>query len=130
MPVEYTRNTSSITATPFHFEVPARRHPGINFIFAHFGGAASYLETIVLTSRLKNTFADTCHGWGQWVFENNMPGLKSLDKDQILYGTDGAGNLYGKQEIWWTKKLSSLGWNKKEMYKYFYLNAAKLLKMD
>lgn len=39
---------SSLTASPFHFEVPARRHPGINLIFAYFGGGATYLGTITL----------------------------------------------------------------------------------
>jgi predicted TIM-barrel fold metal-dependent hydrolase len=127
---EHTKDSSALTASPFHFEVPAKRHPNINFIFAHFGGAATYLETIVLTSRLKNAFADTCPGWGKWVFENELPGLKSLHIDQIMYGTDNAGENYGKDEIWWTKKLKKLGYSEEDIYKYFYLNAAKLLGIE
>jgi len=125
-----TINTTTGVASPYHFELPARRHPGINFIFAHFGGAATYIETIVLTSRLKNCFADTCPGWGTWVFENNMPGLESLFKDRIMYGTDNAGENYGKDGIWWPKKLKTLGYKKEDINKFFYLNAAKLLGIE
>jgi len=120
----------SLTATPFHCEVPARRHPGINFIMAHFGGGATYLETIVLTSRLDNFYADTCPGWGKWVFENNMPGLQSLDFGHVLYGTDNAGNGYSDQEKWWTDTLSSMGRTEKDIYDYFYGNAAGLLGIE
>jgi len=114
-------------ASPFHFEVPARRHPGIKFIFAHFGGGATYLETLVLTSRLKNTFADTCPGWGKWVFENNLPGLKAMPRTQLLYGTDNAGELYSLDDAWWTEKLLSLGFTYNDLQLYFYENARKIL---
>lgn len=116
-------------ASPFHFEVPARRHANINFIFAHFGGAATYLETLVLTSRLKNAFADTCPGWGKWVFENDMPGLKSMCRSQLMYGTDNAGELYGQDDIWWNRKLSSMGFTREDLHLYFYKNAKKILGM-
>jgi len=114
-------------ASPFHFEVPARRHPGVNFIFAHFGGAATYLETLVLTSRLKNTFADTCPGWGRWVFENDLPGLKSMPRHKLLYGTDNEAELYGMDDEWWSKKLTSLGFTYGDLYLYFYENSKKIL---
>ncbi|MEI7905363.1 MAG: amidohydrolase family protein [Candidatus Firestonebacteria bacterium] len=114
-------------ASPFHFEVPARRHPKINFIFAHFGGGATYLETLVLTSRLKNAFADTCPGWGRWVFEQNMPGLSAMFRNKLLYGTDNIGEVYGLDETWWTNKLTSLGFTLQDIHMYFYENSAKIL---
>ncbi len=114
-------------ASPFHFEVPARRHPKVKFIFAHFGGGATYLETIVLTSRLPNAYADTCPGWGRWVFENDMPGLKSMPREKLLYGTDNAGEIYGIDDIWWTNKLMSYGFSQRDLHIYFYENSAKIL---
>jgi len=119
----------SLTASPFHFEVPARRHPKINFIFAHFGGAATYLETVVLLSRLPNCYADACPGWGLWVYENRMPGVQTLDRAKVLFGTDGAGDLYGKSIRKWSKVMRSNGYNSADLRKYFYENGARLLKI-
>ena len=118
---------SSLTASPFHFEIPARRHPGINFIFAHFGGGATYLETVVLISRLANCFADTTPGWGRWVFEQNMPGLTGLDFSKVLLGTDNAWDSYTEQDAWWTDTLRSQGCTDDDITRYFHTNAAGLL---
>ena len=120
----------SITATPFHFEVPARRHPGINFIFAHFGGGATYLETIVLTSRLENCYADVCPGWGRWVFENRMPGLNALYFSQVMFGTDNAGAMYAEQIAWWTDTLRDMGRSDEDIQGFFHDTAARLLGID
>ncbi len=120
----------SLTATPFHFEVPARRHEGVRFIFGHFGGAASYLETIVLCSRLPNAFADTCPGWGRWVFQNRLPGLASLDFAHVLYGTDNAGERYGEDAKWWTETHRAMGRTEEDIERYFYGNAARLLELS
>ena len=118
---------SSLTASPFHFEVPARRHPGINFVFAHFGGGATYLETITLCERLDNCFADCCRGWGQWVWEHRMPGLEDFPMDKFLYGTDNMGEKYAEDEGWWTELLTDMGRTPKELELFFYRNAAKIL---
>lgn len=123
------KRIESLLATPLHFEVPARRHPGIRFIFAHFGGGFSYLETVTLISRLDNCFADTCPGWGKWVFAERMPGLASLDFRKIIYGTDGAGDGYTKQERWWKKTILALGKTPEDCRRHFYDNAAELLKL-
>lgn len=124
------RRIQSITASPSHFEVPARRHPKINFIFAHFGGGATYLETVVLTSRLKNAYADVCPGWGRWVFENRMPGLGSVPFSQVLYGTDSAGARYGQSVAWWRRTLEDMGRSADEIEAFFYGNAARLLGLE
>lgn len=124
------RRISSLTASPFHFEIPARRFPQIKFIFGHFGGGATYLETVVLISRLENCFADTCPGWGQWVFEKRLPGLSGLDVRKVLYGTDNAGPLYGDQETWWTETLLEIGWTAQGLEDYFYNNAARLFGIE
>lgn len=117
----------SLTASPFHFEVPARRHPGIKFIFAHFGGAATYLETIVLCERLKNCFADSCRGWGQWVWKHRLPGLETFPMNKFLYGTDNMGERYSEDEKWWTDLLTSMGRTPEELEQFFYKNAAQIL---
>jgi len=122
-----TRRKQSITASPFHFETPARLHPGINFVFAHFGGGATYLETVVLLSRLANCYADTTPGWGRWVFEQRLPALSAVDFSRVLYGTDNAGEQYGEQERRWVELLSSMGRSRAEIEQYFYGNAARLL---
>lgn len=119
----------SLLSTPLHFEVPARRFPGVKFIFAHFGGGFSYLETVTLITRLDNCYADTCPGWGKWVFEQNMPGLASLDFRKVLYGTDGAGEAYSTQERWWEKTLMALGRTTEDCQRHMYDNAAELLRL-
>ena len=122
----------SLTATPLHFEVPARRHEGINFIFAHFGGGASYLETVTLLSRLPNCYADTCPGWGKWVWEQRMPGLGGLDFSHVLYGTDNMSDPegYAKDEYWWTKTFTSMSRTEADVERFFYRNAAGLLGIE
>lgn len=117
----------SLTASAFHFEVPARRHPGIRFIFAHFGGAATYLETIVLCERLDNCFADSCRGWGTWVWQHRMPGLETFPMIKFLYGTDNVGERYSQDERWWTDLLVSMGRSQEELQQFFYGNAARIL---
>ena len=120
---------STLTASPYHFEVPARMHPGINFIFAHFGGGSSYLETVTLISRLPNCYADTCPGWGKWVWEQNMPGLKGVSPSKILYGTDGAGETYTQQYGFWKKTLRPYGFKAEDFDAYFYGNALRVLRL-
>jgi len=118
---------STLTASPFHYEVPARRHPGINFIFAHFGGGATYLETITLCERLDNCFADSCGGWGVWVWEHHMPGIEDFPMTKFLYGTDSAGEAYSEQGRWWTELLTDMGRTPEELELFFHKNAARLL---
>jgi len=118
---------SSLLATPFHFEVPARRFPEVRFILAHFGGFNWYMETIVLTSRMKNVYADTCPGQGRMVFAQRMPGLEALDFRKVLYGTDGAGEAYSAQEYWWNETLLALGKTPEDCRRHMYDNAAELL---
>jgi predicted TIM-barrel fold metal-dependent hydrolase len=78
---------------------------------------------------LPNCYADTCPGWGRWVFEQRMPGLGSLDFRKILYGTDGAGDAYSKQERWWNKTILSLGKTREDCRRHLYSNAAALLRL-
>ena len=117
----------SLTSTPLHFEVPARRHPGINFIFGHFGGGFSYLETVTLLTRLPNCYADTCPGWGRWVWQSRLPGLEAAPMSRILFGTDGAGETYDKHEEFWAQTFRSYGRSVSDIEDYFYNNAARLL---
>ncbi len=121
---------SSLTASPFHFEVPARRHPGINFIFAHFGGGATYLETITLCERLPNCFADCTPGWGRWVWAHRLPGLEDFPLDHFLYGTDNTPQGdYSQDERWWRDLLADMGRTAEEIELFFSGNAARILKL-
>ena len=125
------RDVDQLTARPFAFERAARNHQGINFIMAHFGGAAYYLETCVLTLRLKNVHADTCPGWGRWVFEQRLPGLTALDFGKILYGTDNVAAYgdYGEDERFWSATHRAMGRSPEDLERYYYGNAAALLKL-
>lgn len=123
------RDVDQLTARPFCFERAARNHQSVNFVMAHFGGGAYYLETCVLTLRLANFFADTCPGWGRWVFDNRLPGLTSLDFSKILYGTDNAWD-YVKDEETWTVIHKSMGRSPEDLERYFFKNAARLLKLE
>ena len=122
---------NSLTATPLHFEMPARRHPGINFIFAHFGGATAYLETIVMLARLPNCYADISPGWGHWIWRMRMPGLQDVDMSRVLFGTDTAGEKYGNRVRFWKKMLRGRRWWRRAVLRdFFYNNAARLLGLD
>ena len=79
----YSRLTS-----PLHWENPVREHPEIKFIFAHFGGLNSYLETLLMLTRTPNCYADLTPGQGPWPFEKRMPGLEDCPGDRVLFGSD------------------------------------------
>ena len=88
----------TLTVSSFHFEVPARRYPGINFIFAHFGGSSSYLGTVTLCERLDNCYADSTRGRGRWIWEHRLAGLETFPMSKFLYGTDTIGEGYAEDE--------------------------------
>jgi len=119
---------SSQLATPLCFEVPARRHPKLNFVFGHFGGGYSYLETVTLLTRLPNCYADVCPGWGRWVWEQRMPGIECVDMSRILFGTDNAGERYHDDIEFWTKTFKAYGRSEAQVADFFANNAARLLK--
>ena len=127
---------SALLACPYQFEMPARRHPGVDFIFAHFGGHSFYLQTLTLLSIFPNCYADTCGGAGPWLFENRAAGLSSVSFDKVLYGTDkpkfnadsGAYiDSYEKHIAWWRAMHSSMGRSRQELESYFHGNAERLL---
>ena len=127
---------STLMASPLHYEVPARRHPDINFVFAHFGGDCYYLHTITLITRFPNCYADTCGSSGPWIFENKMPGLGSVSLDKVLYGTDKPKFLpdqdvlvetYEANIKWWANLHIATGHTDKDLQNYFYNNAARVL---
>jgi predicted TIM-barrel fold metal-dependent hydrolase len=121
------KRIQSLTSSPFHFEMPARRFPKIKFILAHFGGFSDYMQTIVLTTRMANVYADGCPGQGEMVFAHRMPGIEAVDFSKVLYGTDGAGDQYSEQESWWREVILDIGKTEEDCRKYFYNNAAQML---
>jgi len=116
-----------VDGVPLSLQVPARRHPGINFVFAHFGGGATYLETITLCERVGNCFADCCRGRGQWVWEHRMPGLEDFPTDKFLYGTDNMGERYLDDETLWTELVTDMDQAPEELEMFFDGNAARML---
>ncbi len=115
---------SSDLARPFRFEVPARKHPQLRFVFAHFGGAPAWIETVTMLTRLPNCYADLCPGWGTWAWRNGMPGLDEIPRDRILYGTDGAGDSYPASMEAQAALVTARGWNADA---FLYQNGAALL---
>jgi predicted TIM-barrel fold metal-dependent hydrolase len=73
---------------PGRFEKPIRRHPRTPFILAHMGGIAGFLETIMLTTRTPNTYADVSPGQGTWVLEHAGPMAASIPPEKLLWGVD------------------------------------------
>ena len=80
-------------SAPGRFEKVIRRHKDTIFILAHMGGMASFLETIMLTTRTPNTYCDCSPGQGTWVIEN-CPMAASIPPDRIMWGADSNGHAY------------------------------------
>lgn len=63
-----------------------------------------------------------------------MPGLTGLNFSQIVYGTDNVGvggpEAYKEDERFWTATHSAMGRSKEDLERYFYRNAAGLLKIE
>jgi predicted TIM-barrel fold metal-dependent hydrolase len=116
-------------SSPFCFEVPARTHPALRFELVHFGGGITYLETITMISRHPNVFADTSPGFGRWPFENDMPGMKNMDRKKVMLASNGAIYPYDEDEKFYIEKLGNIGYSEKDLEDFFYNNAAKLLKL-
>ena len=123
---------SSLTATPLHYERPARVFPGINFIMAHFGGMPNYLETIMLCTRLENFYADCTPGQGRWIWQMRLPGIESMPFERFLWGTDmvvaddPAGRIRSAIDFW-NRLFDEMGIGEKERRLFFHDNSARLL---
>jgi predicted TIM-barrel fold metal-dependent hydrolase len=75
-------------ATPGRFEKPIRVFPQMTFIMAHMGGIPGFLETVMLTTRTPNTYADCSPGQGTWVLENAGPMAATIPPEKLLWGAD------------------------------------------
>jgi len=126
-PIYPTMSLTSLTASPFHFERAARMFPGIHFIMAHFGGAATYLETLVLCQRLANFHADCTPGQGTWVWKCRLPGIEDMPFDHFLWGTDAGPEAIDGSAAFWDGTFDDLGVAAEDRQRFYYDNAAALL---
>ena len=82
--VEY----ASYYSHPGRFEKLIRLYPEMNFIMAHVGGIAGFLEAIMLTTRTPNTYVDCSPGQGLWVLEAAGGMAATIPPEKILFGAD------------------------------------------
>ena len=126
-PIHPKMSLSSTTACPFHFERAARMFPGIQFVMAHFGGAATYLQTVVLCLRLPNFHADCTPGQGTWVWKCRMPGITDMPFDHFLWGTDSGPDAIEGSVAFWDETFDDLGIGAEDRERFYHGNAEALL---
>jgi predicted TIM-barrel fold metal-dependent hydrolase len=73
---------------PGRFEKLLRTYTDTPFVFAHMGGIAGFLETIMLTTRLPNAYADFSPGQGTWVLNVAPAMVATIPADKLLWGAD------------------------------------------
>ena len=78
---------------PGRFEKVIRRFPEMPFIMAHMGGIAGFLETVMLTTRTPNTYADVSPGQGILVIERGGPIVGAIPPEKLLFGADSYDQL-------------------------------------
>ena len=73
---------------PGRFEKVIRLYPETIFIMAHMGGIAGFLETVMLTTRTPNTYADCSPGQGLWVLESAPAIAATIPVERLMWGCD------------------------------------------
>mgnify|MGYP001026996281 CR=1 FL=1 len=129
-PIYPKLSLTSLTASPFHFERAARMFPGIQFVMAHFGGAATYLETLVLCMRLANFHADCTPGQGMWVWKRHLPGIEDMPFDHFLWGTDEGPEAIDESLAFWNDTFDTMDIGQADRERFFGGNAATLLRLS
>ncbi|MCK4277419.1 MAG: amidohydrolase family protein [Phycisphaerae bacterium] len=109
---------------PGRFEKVIRTYTDTVFIMAHMGGIAGFLETVMLTTRTPNTYADCSPGQGAWVLAATGSIAASVPPDRVLWGADS-----WQQQQWLDHNadaLCKLGFGP-HFEKIFYSNARGIL---
>ena len=83
---------ASYYSHPGRFEKLLRIYPETPFIFAHMGGIAGVLESVMLTTRTPNAYVDGSPGQGLWALETLGPIAASIPPEKLLYGADSSYN--------------------------------------
>lgn len=109
---------------PGRFEKIIRIYGDTVFIMAHMGGIAGFLETVMLTTRTPNTYADCSPGQGLWVVENCGKIAGSVPAGKLMFGVDGSAQ---KERLpRYHKALVKLGYGP-HLEEIFYGNARGIL---
>ena len=118
---------TSVNSSPYSFERPARMFHGINFIMAHFGGAPTYLETIILCMRIPNMYADCTPGQGTWVWQRRLPGIEDMPFSKFLWGTDSTHEAIDGSFKFWQETFDDMNISEEDRDLFYRTNARKLL---
>ena len=115
---------ASYYSHPGRFEKLVRIYPDTIFIFAHMGGIAGFLETIMLTTRTPNAYVDTAPGQGLWVLESAGPMAASVPPAKLMWGDDSMP--LPEYRDCYVKALAKIGYGP-HFDKIFYANARGIL---
>jgi len=110
---------------PGRFEKIVRLYPDTVFIFAHMGGIAGVIESVMLATRTPNTYIDCSPGQGLWAVEHCGPIAGAIPPDRLMWGADSLDfdHLIGR----YRKALVKLGYGP-HLKKIFHDNAAGILR--
>jgi uncharacterized protein len=75
-------------SNPGRFEKLMRAYPDMPFIMAHMGGIDAFLQTIMLTTRLANAYADFSPGQGTWVLKVAPAMVATIPAHKLMWGSD------------------------------------------
>lgn len=112
-------------AHPERFEKLIRIYTDTPFILAHMGGIPGVLETIMLTTRTPNTYADISPGQGIWALEFAGNMVASIPPGRLLWGIDSMDmqTVLDRQ----AKALSAIKPFRAHFAEIFYSNALGIL---
>ena len=109
-------------ALPQQWALVAKRHPNVNFIFAHIGYMDYGYGCVQAAKELKNVYVGTS---GQVEVPVIQSALDELGPDKIIFGTDWPYKFV-KSEI---VKFEAYDISEEDRYKIFYKNAKTLWKI-
>jgi hypothetical protein len=115
---------ASYYSHPGRFEKLIRIYPETIFILAHMGGMAGFLETVMLTTRTPNAYADCAPGQGLWVLESAGPLVAAIPPEKLMFGCDSY--QYAELVPRYRGALEKAGFGE-HLDRVFYANALALL---
>jgi predicted TIM-barrel fold metal-dependent hydrolase len=109
---------------PGRFEKLLRTYTDTPFVFAHMGGIAGFLETIMFTTRLANAYADFSPGQGTWVLNIAPAMVATIPAAKLMWGAD---THYGVPDLIKTNQQALIAANHGPAFqKIFHDNAREL----
>ena len=80
-------------SNPGRFEKLMRAYPETPFIMAHMGGIDAFLQTIMVTTRFSNAYADFSPGQGTWVLNVAPAMVATIPAHKLMWGADSYGGI-------------------------------------